>query len=140
LLEEMDTEPDPELTLLPVLMDTNPPTVPILDEPEDSATLLATPESPLPATILMLPLRPPVEEPVPNDSQPLLPDFDEPLLMDIAPDTPRDSTFAVCINTDPEPELELLPLNMVIEPPVPLPSAAPPDAVISPPLPAAELI
>lgn len=112
----MTMEPDPELILLPLLINTLAPVAVPKDTPLWSVTAPdktmdpATPLSLLPTTMLMVPPRPPVAVPVTIAMNPLLPDLEVPVLNVKLPDKPTDNALADETVIAPEPLLTLLPL------------------------------
>jgi hypothetical protein len=147
------TDPDDELTLLPLDTCSAPPTGPLVDVPPDSTTapparngadvpaleppvitmVRTTPESPEPTTTLTLPPRPLVIKPARTCSQPVLPVRDVPELSSTLPLEPNDATAADAITTEPEPELTGDPLLTSTEPPRPTPAELPPLNTSPPP-------
>ena len=69
---------------------------------------------------------------------PEFPEAADPVLNAIEPDTPRDSELAVVSATLPDPELKLLPLLIITEPPTALNFARPACKVTEPPSPPVE--
>jgi hypothetical protein len=133
----MCIEPEPELVLDPLCTMTEPPMVDTREVPADKMMDPPCPELLLPTATLTEPLRPPVASPLLMVSQPLFPEADAPLDNTIRPDAPLDSTSPVETWSDPEPELILVPLETVTEPPRPDPTAreSPPEIATAPPTP-----
>jgi len=62
------------------------------------------------------------------------------VLNTITPLSPEDPTSAVCTVSDPDPDLVLSPLLMLIDPPTPLPVVLPLLSDTAPPLPVAAVV
>ena len=112
----MTTDPEPELILLPLTIATDEPKIFSFVPPSNVTPVKSKlPEPPLvlspaPATMLMVPPRPPVALPVTIAMNPLLLDLVVPVLIVKLPDKPTDSALADEIVMAPEPLLTLLPL------------------------------
>jgi hypothetical protein len=114
----MLTSPEPELTLLPLLMTTTPPSEDCRLEPlvRDSNPGAPSLE---PTAMLRAPLLPDVAEPDWIDNQPLDPADDEPDETNTVPDSPDDNTLLVVMCTCPDPLLTLDPPWIRTLPPSP---------------------
>jgi hypothetical protein len=130
----MTTLPLPLDVLAPESSDTEPPVEPDRGAcPARSTTSPPAPESPLPTTTLMAPLRPSVLTPVLSHRLPELPRalYDD--ARDTEPVTPPEAATAVPSDTDPLDPRLLAPLPIVILPPDVATRVEPADTTMSPP-------
>jgi hypothetical protein len=132
------TAPEPLLVLWPLVSSTVPPVPFDLEAPPSTTIPLPTPERLVATMMLTEPDRPSVADPDDNRTKPLFPDTLPPVCIDSAPEMPEDDTDADDTTTEPEPELKLLPLVTIIEPPTPPPEVQPAVNDTAPPEPPAD--
>lgn len=128
--------PEPELALVPVKRDTEPPTA--ADEVLPAAT--STPPAllePAPTSKLMSPPVDKLERPVNREIPPVLPAAELPDSNNTAPETPVDSTFVDRSAIDPVPLLALEPETRATLPPTAAEEVRPAESITPPPLPLA---